>query len=39
MAAAVINPRPAARPSRPSTKFIALTMDTVNASVTRIDDI
>ena len=38
MASAVIRPRPAARPSRPSTKFIALTIATVSASVSRIDD-
>ena len=38
IANAVIRPRPAARPSRPSTKFIALTIATVSASVSRIDD-
>ncbi len=38
IANAVIRPSPAARPSRPSTKFIALTTDTVSASVSRIDD-
>ena len=38
MANAVINPRPAARPSSPSTKFIALTIATVSASVSRMDD-
>ena len=38
MADAVMSPRPAARPSRPSTKFIALTIDTVSARVSRIDD-
>ena len=39
MASAVIRPSPAASPSRPSTKFIALTIDTVSASVSRIDDV
>ncbi len=39
MADAVIRPSPAASPSRPSMKFIALTIDTVSASVSRIDDI
>ena len=38
IADAVIRPSPAASPSRPSTKFIALTIDTVSASVSRIDD-
>ncbi len=37
MASAVINPRPAASPSSPSTKFIALTIDTVSARVSRIE--
>ena len=38
IANAVISPSPAASPSSPSTKFIALTIDTVRASVSRIDD-
>ena len=38
MARAVIKPSPAASPSRPSTKFMALTIDTVSARVSRIDD-
>lgn len=38
MASAVIRPRPAASPSSPSTKFIALTIDTVSAKVNRIDE-
>ncbi|KMO67090.1 hypothetical protein MCHLDSM_06338 [Mycolicibacterium chlorophenolicum] len=37
MADAVISPRPAASPSSPSTKFIAFTIATVSASVSRID--
>ena len=37
MAAAVMSPSPAASPSRPSTKFIALTIETVSASVSRIE--
>ena len=38
IASAVMIPSPAASPSSPSTKFIALTIDTVNASVSRIED-
>ncbi len=38
IAIAVIRPSPAASPSRPSTKFIALTTATVNASVSRMDE-
>ena len=37
MAIAVIRPSPAASPSSPSTKFIALTTATVSARVSRIE--
>ena len=37
MAMAVMSPSPAASPSSPSMKFIALTTATVSASVSRIE--